>query len=118
MIFDKYVQEFDLDKDLDENFKKNAFGTTGLAILEMVQEGNIVKIANVEGEETEIEDLIDVKVEDEDGKQKTVKEKGKRKVYRVTVGMLKVPKSALKLKSCSNPFQIGTRNVFNPRPGR
>jgi hypothetical protein len=110
MKFDKYVQEFDLeDKKIDENFKKNAKGTVGLAILEMVEQGNIIKISDIQGKETEIEDLIDVKVVDDEGDEKIVKEKGIKKAYRITVDMIKVPKSAMKSKSCNNPFVQGCK---------
>jgi hypothetical protein len=117
MYFDKYVQEFDLkDKTLDENFKKNALGTVGLSILEMVKEGNFIKIESAEGKEVEVEDLIDVQVEDEEGNKKTLKEKGKKKVYRLIISMTKVPKKAIKKNSsCTNPFNAGARKTFNPK---
>jgi hypothetical protein len=110
MKFDKYVQEFDLkDKKIDENFKKNAKGTVGLALIEIVEQGNIIKISDIKGEETEIEDLIDVRVVDDEGDEKIVKEKGIKKAYRITVDMIKVPKSAIKSKSCKNPFVQGCK---------
>ena len=110
MKFDKYVQEFDLEnRKIDENFEKNVKGTVGLAILEMVEQGNIIKISDIQGEEAEIEDLIDVRVVDDDGDEKIVKEKGKKKIYRITIDMIKVSKSAIKSKSCNNPFVQGCK---------
>ena len=109
-MYNKFTQEFELkDKKLDENFKNNALGTVGLAILKMVEEGNIVKLAGILGTEAEIEDLIDVKVVDDLDNEKTVKEKGKKNVYRLTVDMVVVPKSSMKSKCCNNPFNAGAK---------
>ena len=116
MYFDKYVMDFDIEnKTLDSNFKKNAMGSVGLSILEMVEEGNIIKLESVKGEETVTEYKKNIKVEDEKGKVKNAQEKRKKNIYRVTVNMTKVPKSDIKSKSCGNPFNAGARNSFNAK---
>lgn len=94
---------------LTDDFKISATGTFGKAILDLVMEGYEVTVKKVQFNEQTIEVEEDLIVVDENGKEKTVKEKTNKDAYVAVATLDIISRTINNTKSC-------TRNpVLEPR---